>query len=72
MFIIGLDPKQIKIEKEEISIPDSPAADYLYPELKTIIKNNLDGHTLSSGTWNTLQRHKAHHSGTDFLNMAGK
>ncbi len=62
IFIIGFDPMQIKIKKEEILIPDSPASDYLYPELKTIIKNNVDGHTLGPGTWDTLQRHKAHHA----------
>lgn len=62
LFIIGFDPAQIKIAKNEISIPDSPPADgYAYPELNTIIGDNVDGHTLGPGTWDTLQRHKTHH-----------
>jgi len=62
LFIIGFDPTQMQIEKENITIPDSPADDYVYPELKTIIKNKVDGHTLGPGTWDTLQRHKAYHA----------
>lgn len=30
--------------------------------MKTIIKKKVDGHTLGPGTWDTLQRHKAHHA----------
>lgn len=62
LFIIGFDPLQIHIEKKKIAIPDSPADDYVYPELKTIIRNKVDGHTLGPGTWDTLLRHKAHHA----------
>lgn len=62
LFIIGFDPKQVQIEKGNIVIPDSPTDDYVYPELKTIIKKKVDGHTLGPGTWDTLQRHKAHHA----------
>jgi DNA (cytosine-5)-methyltransferase 1 len=62
LFIIGFDPKQIEIEKGRIIIPDSPADDYMYSELKTIIKSKVAGHTLGPGTWNTLERHKAHHA----------
>lgn len=62
LFIIGFDPYQVQIEKENIIIPDSPPDDYVYPELKTIIKPKVDGHTLGPGTWDTLKRHKAHHA----------
>lgn len=62
IFIIGFDPKQIAVRKEDISIPDAPAGDYLYPELKTIIKRKVLAHTLGPGTWSTLQRHKAYHA----------
>jgi len=73
IFIIGFDPKRMKIEKKEISIPDSPAAAHLYPESKTIIKN-VDGHILRSETWNTWQRNNACNTAhtTDCFNIDGE
>ncbi|MBT3802805.1 MAG: DNA (cytosine-5-)-methyltransferase [Bacteroidetes bacterium] len=62
IFIIGYDPKQISIEKQEIIIPKEPNNGYVYPELKSIIKKKVDGFTLGPGTWTTLKRHKAHHA----------
>lgn len=62
IFIIGYDPKQISISKDEIIIPDGPPEGYEYPELKSIINTKMDGHTLGPGTWATLERHKAHHA----------
>jgi DNA (cytosine-5)-methyltransferase 1 len=62
LFIIGFDPHKVSIKKEDIHIPDTPSDDYVYPELKTIIIKNIDGHTLGPGTWNTLLRHKAYHA----------
>lgn len=62
IFIVGYDPKQIDIEKQEIIIPEYPNDDYIYPELKSIIKKKVEGHTLGTGTWATLKRHKAHHA----------
>ncbi len=62
IFIVGYDPKQINIEKNEIIIPERPSDDYTYPELKSIIKKNVKGHTLGLGTWATLERHKAYHA----------
>lgn len=61
IYIVGYDPKQIHVSKEDIVIPDKPAAGYRYPELAKIVKPHLDGYTLGEGTWNTLLRHKAHH-----------
>lgn len=62
LFIVGFDPKQTAISKQDINIPEGPDSDYQYPELKDIIKFNVDDHTLGPGTWETLQRHKAHHA----------
>jgi DNA (cytosine-5)-methyltransferase 1 len=62
LFIIGFDPYQISINKEDIYIPEAPPDNYVYPELKSIIKKNVDGHTLGPGTWATLLRHKAYHA----------
>lgn len=62
LFIVGYDPKQIQVEKEEISIPDKPSEDYVYPALSRIINPKIKGFTLGPGTWATLERHKAHHS----------
>jgi len=63
IFIVGYDPKQIKISKEQIVIPDGPESDYKYPELRSIIHDKIEGLTLGPGTWSTLERHKAHHAG---------
>lgn len=62
IFIVGYDPEQIDISKENIIIPDEPETGYQYPELKNIIKRNVKGHTLGPGTWATLERHKKHHA----------
>lgn len=62
IFIVGYDPDQITIDKNEIIIPDSPGNDYTYPELAEIINKSVLGHTLGPGTWDTLVRHKAHHA----------
>jgi len=62
IFIVGYDPKQISIDKQEIIIPEGPDDSYAYPELKSIIKKKIEGYTLGPGTWATLERHKAHHA----------
>ncbi len=61
IYIIGFDPLQINISKEEITIPYKPENGYRYPELSDIIHPHLEGYTLGPGTWDTLVRHKAHH-----------
>jgi DNA (cytosine-5)-methyltransferase 1 len=62
LFIVGYDPKQINISENEIIIPLKPEKDYRYTEFKDIISPNVEGYTLGSGTWDTLERHKAHHA----------
>lgn len=62
IFLIGYDPMQIHINKNEIRIPDKPDKEYKYPKLSTLIKKKLDGYTIGPGTWETLKRHKAHHA----------
>lgn len=62
LFIVGFNPSEINIEKEEIIIPNKPEKRYKYRELKDIIKEKVDGHTLGPGTWATLERHKRHHA----------
>ena len=62
IFIVGFNPSEINIEKEEIIIPDKPENGYKYRELKDIIQEKVDGHTLGPGTWATLERHKKHHA----------
>lgn len=61
IFIVGYDPNQIKINKDEINIPEKPCENYSYPELNSIISESVDDHTLGPGTWATLVRHKANH-----------
>lgn len=62
IFIVGYDPNQINIDKENIIIPSEPEEDYNYPSLSSIINRNLKGYTLGPGTWDTLERHKANHA----------
>lgn len=62
IFIIGFDPKQINALPEEFCIPSKPCGNYKYPELASIIGKTVTGHTLGPGTWETLERHKAHHA----------
>lgn len=61
IFIIGFNPQQVNINKEEIIIPEKPKNDYRYPELASIVYSHLPGYTLGPGTWDTLIRHKAYH-----------
>ena len=62
IFIVGYDPQQININKQEIVIPDRPNKHYIYPELKSILQEEVEGYTIGPGTWDTLKRHKAYHS----------
>lgn len=62
IFIVGYDPDQIDISKEDIVIPGTPDPRYKYPTLPSIIQKKLTGYTLGPGTWDTLERHKAHHA----------
>ncbi len=62
IFIVGYDPKQLKIGKDEIIIPGVPEVGYNYPTLPSIIHKKLAGYTLGPGTWDTLERHKANHA----------
>lgn len=62
IFIVGYDPDQIAIEKEEIKIPKAPHSRYKFSELNSIVSPKVEGYTLGPGTWNTLERHKAHHA----------
>ncbi len=61
IFIVGFDPLQVPVEKDAICIPKAPQNGYKYPQLKDIIVEGVQEHTLGPGTWNTLERHKAHH-----------
>lgn len=65
LFIVGYDPKQIKIEsKSEIIIPTKPTSkDFSKKSLTDILlKKVSDKYTLGPGTWETLERHKAYHA----------
>ena len=63
LFIVGYNPELINISKEEIIIPKIPEAGYKYPELSDIIQEKVGNqYTLGPGTWDTLERHKAHHA----------
>jgi DNA (cytosine-5)-methyltransferase 1 len=62
LFIVGYDPRQIDISEKEIIIPSKPENDYKYTEFKDIISSDVEGYTLGPGTWDTLERHKAHHA----------
>lgn len=62
IFIVGFDPDQVVVDREEIRIPDEPSNKYDYPELNTIIGGDVEGHTLGPGTWETLIRHKQNHA----------
>ena len=61
LYLLGFDPRQISITKDEIHIPDKPRENYHYPQLSSIIQENADDYTIGLGTWKTLQRHKEHH-----------
>lgn len=68
IFIVGFDPDQIlrtdgqPLRPEDIEIPERPTNGYRRPELSRIIKKKVADHTLGPGTWDTLERHKAHHA----------
>jgi DNA (cytosine-5)-methyltransferase 1 len=62
IFIVGYDPQQIPVSRDEIIIPELPEAKFHTRELRDIIKKHVDGYTVGPGTWNTLKRHKAHHA----------
>lgn len=62
IFIVGYDPQQIRISKAGIVIPGTPDAAYNKKQLKDIVLPKLEGYTLGVGTWDTLERHKAHHA----------
>ena len=63
LFIVGYNPDLIDIRKEDIFIPVEPLIEehYKAKQLKDIILPHVDGYTLGPGTWDTLERHKAHH-----------
>jgi len=62
VFIVGYDPNQVDICKDDIYIPDKPKKGYRCPKLSSIIKENVNDYTLGPGTWRTLERHKKHHA----------
>lgn len=62
LFIVGYDPKAVTVSKEDIHIPSFPEDGYRKPQLKEIIRDHVEGFTLGTGTWATLERHKAHHA----------
>ncbi len=63
LFIVGYNPDLIDIRKEDVFIPVEPLIKehYKAKQLKDIILPHVDGYTLGPGTWDTLERHKAHH-----------
>jgi len=64
LFIVGYNPELIDIRKEEILIPQEPHLEehFKRKQLRDIIQPFVKGYTLGSGTWATLERHKAHHA----------
>ncbi len=62
IYIVGFDPHQINIKKEDILIPLHPENGYQKPKLSDIIQSDVQGYTLSEGTWNALLRHRDRHN----------
>ncbi len=64
LFIVGYNPEKIDITKNEIIIRTAPLEEehFIPKQLKDIILQHVDGYTLGPGTWDTLERHKAHHA----------
>ena len=62
IYIVGYDPEQVAITKEEIIIPEQPDENFRRKELNEIINHDVDDHTIGPGTWESLKRHKAHHA----------
>lgn len=64
IFIIGYDPKQVEISKEQIVVPSEPKAGFKRKSLREIIEPNApENYTLGPGTWAALERHRAYHAG---------
>lgn len=62
LFIVGYNPDLIDIKKSDIIIPVKPEDGYRKTKLRDIVLEHVDGYTLGTGTWDTLERHKAHHA----------
>ena len=64
LFIVGYNPELIDIRKNEIIIPTKPHPEehFVPKQLKDVILPHVEGYTLGPGTWDTLERHKAHHA----------
>lgn len=63
IFLVGYNPKKIRISKSDINIPTEPLPGYRYPELNRIVNRYEDKrYMLGPGTWATLERHKKHHA----------
>jgi len=63
IFIVGYNPKKIKISKQEIIIPSKPRSNFKYKTLPEILGDEVDSkYTVGPGTWDTLKRHKEHHA----------
>jgi DNA (cytosine-5)-methyltransferase 1 len=62
LYIVGFSRTKTNVTKNKIIIPLKPDAKYIKPELRDIIKKNVDPkYTLGQGTWATLERHKEYH-----------
>lgn len=62
VFIVGYDPQQVNISKDDIVIPTKPDEGYVKPKLSDIIKRsprNAYPYTIGYRTWSCLQKHKA-------------
>ena len=64
LFIVGYNPDVIDIKKDEIFIPSAPLEEenFVPKQLRDVILPHVEGYTLGQGTWDTLERHKAHHA----------
>ena len=63
IFIVGYDPYQMLMTKDDILIPEGPSKGYRYPQLNGIIQSKVEAkYTLGPGTWDTLERHRANHA----------
>jgi len=63
IFIVGFNPEKVDIKKEEIIIPQKPTNGFKPKALKNIVDEvTKENYTIGPGTWDTLQRHKAHHA----------
>lgn len=63
VFIIGYDPGQVDVSKEEIVVPSEPPIGYRRKSLREIIEPKVpEKYTLGPGTWAALERHRAYHT----------